>query len=445
MDLNTLIQDEYEKDERRRQKRLELLFYQGQIYTDQYLIENFPLKLKKEKRLAQLKELLFFLASVYNTGDVKKNKGIYFTKDTFLKAGLDISGQQQSNWIKGMKRCGLLYVINNHYQFNHGDENFCKLYGLNQYGIIKSFPKEYQEYIESHKTVADPSSAVKISDDIIVDVFSKKEKQTLRSGLAASNKTPVENYDKQALADFTKGTLSDFKRMLDEYNEGKSEFNKKMIHFKCKDNKITGRAYSKYIATEKDIFHETDRTIWCEQNGLKYRYDIKSAVPRISHLMATGEWKSPDYDFYQVMSDLSGLGSSREAMKSVHMRLRFSKTAEKSFSEFCFSKRDLIKRHFPSGNGYEEWLSTSRPSLLESWKKLFSLCEQLEGTDHSSSVFYFESYLELYVVWKLKQMGITAYNIYDEFYYDKECDISSIIAEAANYMYNKVGTYNGNL
>ena len=70
-------------------------------------------------------------------------------------------------------------------------------------------------------------------------------------------------------------------------------------------------------------------------------------------------------------------------------------------------------------------------------------CEELEGKDHTSSVFYFESYLELYVVWKLKQMGITAYNIYDEFFYDKECDIASIIAEAANYMYNKVGTYYG--
>ena len=40
-------------------------------------------------------------------------------------------------------------------------------------------------------------------------------------------------------------------------------------------------------------------------------------------------------------------------------------------------------------------------------------------------------------------MGITAYNIYDEFFYDKECDIASIIAEAANYMHNKVGTYYG--
>ncbi len=439
MDLSTLIQNEYEKDEKRRENQLKFLAYQGQIYTDQYLIDNFPLKLKVKERLAQLKNLLFFLASTYNISDVKNNRGIFFTKNTFLKAGMDISGQQRSNWIKGMKRCGLLYVVNNHYQFNHGDENFCKLYGLNQYGIIKSFPKEYQEYLETHKSVVNPDSVVKISDDILIDVFNKKEKQTVRGGLTASNEKPTEDYDKQKIVDFTKGTISDFKRMLDEYNEDKSEFNRKTLHFKCDGNKITGRAYSKYISTEKDDFYATNRTVWCEQNGLKYRYDIKSAVPRISHLLATGEWKGPDFDFYQAMIDMSGLNFSRDYMKSVHMRLRFGKTPEKSFSEFCFSNSNLIKKHYPSGMPYEEWLSVVRPRIFEDWKKLFSICEQLEGSDHSSSVFYFESYLELYVVWKLKQMGVTAYNIYDEFFYDKECDISSIIAEAANYMYTKVG------
>jgi hypothetical protein len=54
---------------------------------------------------------------------------------------------------------------------------------------------------------------------------------------------------------------------------------------------------------------------------------------------------------------------------------------------------------------------------------------------------YFESFLELYVVWRLKQLGITAYNIYDEFFYDKPYDIASIIEEGANYMYQKIRNY----
>ena len=443
MDLNALIKNEYDKDVERNKQRLEIMTYSGQIYTDDYLIEHFPLKLKVEERLKKLKELMFFLASSYNIGDVKQNHGIYFTKDTFLKAGLDISGMQQSNWIKGMKNCGIIYVINKHYQFGHGDENFCKLYGLNQLGIIKSFPHEYQKYLEKHEDKPTANTVVDIANNITVEVFNKKQKQTIRSGLSQFNNKLVDNFDKQAVIDFTKGTISDFKRMLDEYNEDKSEYNKKRLRFKCEGNKITGRAYSKYIATENDETRETDRTVWCQQNGLKYRYDIKSAVPRISHLMSTGEWTDRDFDFYQEMADRSGLNLPREYMKSVHMRLRFGKSADKSFSEFCFSNSDLIKAKYPSGEAYERWLTVVKPAMFEDWKKLYNICEELEGKDHSSSVFYFESYLELYVVWKLKQMGITAYNIYDEFFYDKECDIASIIAEAANYMYNKVGTYYG--
>ncbi len=443
MKINALIQNEYEKAEEKDKRRLEILTYLGQIYTDQFLIENFPLKLKVEERLAKLKEFMFFLASTYNIGDVKQNHGIYFTKDTFMKVGLDISGQQQSNWIKGMKNCGILYVINKHYQFGHGENNFCKLYGLNQLGIVKSFPIEYQQYLEKHKDVINPNEVVQLADNISVEIFNRSQKRTIKSGLTVFNSNFVENYDKQAIVDFTKGTISDFKRMLDEYNEGKTEYNKKTLRFKCEGKKITGRAYSKYIATEKDTYRETDRTVWCEQNGLKYRYDIKSAVPRISHLMATGEWMDRDFDFYQAMSDRSGLNLPREYMKSVHMRLRFGKSAEKSFSEFCYSNSDVIKKRYPSGDAYEEWLTKVKPEMYNDWKKLFMICEDLEGKDHSSAVFYFESYLELYVVWKLKQMGITAYNIYDEFYYDKECDITSIIAEAAKYMYDKVGTYYG--
>ena len=181
MDLNALIKNEYDKDVERNKQRLEIMTYSGQIYTDDYLIEHFPLKLKVEERLKKLKELMFFLASSYNIGDVKQNHGIYFTKDTFLKAGLDISGMQQSNWIKGMKNCGIIYVINKHYQFGHGDENFCKLYGLNQLGIIKSFPHEYQKYLEEHEDKPTANTVVDIANNITVEVFNKKQKQTIDS------------------------------------------------------------------------------------------------------------------------------------------------------------------------------------------------------------------------------------------------------------------------
>lgn len=426
-ELGILIENECNTLSARRRDRDVFKLFGGQVYSDNHFISLFPLKYKVNERLAQLKELIFFLASTYNIDKVKKNRGIFFTKDTFEKAGIHISHQMQSIWIEGMKRCGLIYVLNNRYKFNHGAENFSKLYGFDVYGVIKSFPTEYKEYIDKHKIETPPDSVVEISENITAEVFENKKDSKIKDNITH----------------FTKNTLKEFERMLQEYNEDKTEYNKKRFKFKCKGNKITGRAYSNYIATEKDDFYETDRTLWCKKNNLKYRYDIKSAVPRISHLMHTGEWKDADFDFYEEMSRRSGIGLSRNHMKEVHMRLRFSQSAEKSFSEFLYANSKIVKKRYYNCGNYDYFCQDVRPRLLNDWRKLYSIVEDLEGTDHSSAVFYFESFIELYVVWKLKQMGVTAYNIYDEFFYDKECDITSIIKEAANYLYEKIGEYNG--
>jgi len=449
-ELKVLIKNEYDRAVKyRSSKESFAMLYSGQTYTDEYLINNFPIKYKVEERLAQLKSLLFFLASTNNIHDVKENKGIFFTKDTFAKAGISIGNPQtMHNWVEGLKRCGLVYVINNHYQFGHGDENFSKLYGLNQCGIVRSWPKEYHQYLETHSVEEKPNTVVDISKDIKVEVFDKKQKVQIRSAFAKFNQNLVYNFNKDSLVEFTKGTIDDFEKMLNEYNEGKNEFNKKVIRFKCDRTKISGRAYSQYIKTEKDDIengYTTDRTDWCKENNLAYRYDIKSAVPRISHLMNTGTWKNEDFDFYEYMSkrmsEDSGMYLPRDYMKEIHMRLRFGQSPEKSFNDFCYSNRDIIRARYGNNEAYESYLTNVRPNLLLDWRKLYNIVEELEGTDHSSAVFYFESFLELYVVWRLKQLGVTAYNIYDEFFYDKPYDIASIIEEGANYMYQKTRDY----
>lgn len=448
--LETFVEEDQRREQEKRDFETQIELYTGQLYTDEFLIQNFPLKLKIEERLKQLKTFMFFLASVYNIHDVKKNGGIFFTKDTFMRAGLDISGMQQSNWLKGMKNCGIIYVRNNHYQFGHGKNNFCKIYGLNQLGIIKSFPQEYQAYLEAHKDdIKTPDAVVNIANDIKAEVYeapirkNASKKTSKRNPFEKEIKKANEPTIEQRIEEFTEGSVDDFTKKLQEYNVDKNDYTKKTFNFKIKGkNKITGRAYSKYIATRNDEFYETDRTVWCRENGLKYRYDIKSAVPRVSHLLTYGVWKDSSFDFYQEILDRCKdvYVGNRKSVKDLHMRMRFGKSAKKSFSEYCFAHSKNVKK-ICAKTGYEYWYDVEKPHLEKQWEKIYQICEELEGTDHTSSVFYFESYIELYVVWKLKQMGITAYNIYDEFYYDKECDIEAIIKEAALYVYKKVEDY----
>ena len=58
MTLNALVKNEYDRDVERSKRRLDAMTYSGQIYTDQYLIEHFPLKLKVDERLKKLKEIM---------------------------------------------------------------------------------------------------------------------------------------------------------------------------------------------------------------------------------------------------------------------------------------------------------------------------------------------------------------------------------------------------
>ena len=68
-ELKVLIKNEYDRAVKyRSSKESFAMLYSGQIYTDEYLINNFPIKYKVEERLAQLKSLLFFLASTNNDG-----------------------------------------------------------------------------------------------------------------------------------------------------------------------------------------------------------------------------------------------------------------------------------------------------------------------------------------------------------------------------------------
>lgn len=395
-----------------------LHLYSGKTYNDQQLIDSFPFKYKSLKRLQELKKLMFYIASHcgHNNGEV------FFTQKTFDNAGVhNVSPMQQSNWIKGMVNCGLLTIVNKHYQFNHGEDNFSKLYSFNQIGVIKSYYDEYQEYCNTVAfKKAELDHVKKIDDNVTVELYRKEDKR--RKNPAAKPKITV-----AMLNLFTKGTLLKFRKMLAEYNEGKSPYNKKTFKFKYDGKEITGRAYSQYIATKNDDDYETDRTVWCRANNLCYRYDIKSAVPKVSHLLFTGEWWGGDVDFYKTLLEESDMDISREQMKSMHMRVRFSKSAKKAYNDFCFSNKKLISKRFST----QAWLTEVKDQYFVKFKKLYDITEKYEGKDHSSAVFYFESFIELYVVWKLKKMGVTAYNVYDEFYYDKECDIKSLIREGA--------------
>ena len=443
--------------------------YNGIIFSDQYFISTIPIKYKQNEKLEKLHKLVFFLARNYNIGDVKSNNGaIFFTSDTFERAGLGkTSKMERSRWIADLEKSKVITCVNQKYHF--GGDSFSKLYIFNQIGIIKSYQNLYSEYLNNCEKQNEKASiplAENVSYSLYVPSLSIPSHignklgdvpETAFTPIAKVNDANLKisipaaptNSIMGEIRKYTHNTIDDFCQKLKEYNDGKKLYDTKRLKFNEGKTELSCRAYSSYIATKKEecadgSMMRTDRTLWRESHNLAYSFDIKSAVPRISHLLATGEWKDNNYDFYGELLKCCGNSiMSRENMKALHMRLRFGKNDVQSFNQFCFANRDYVKEHYPYGTESQDiWQEDVKPKMQKEWCSLYNYVEKLEGYDHSSVVFYFESYLELYVTWKLKQLGIECYNIYDEFFYDKPCDIESIIAEAANYVYHayKEGT-----
>lgn len=220
----------------------------------------------------------------------------------------------------------------------------------------------------------------------------------------------------------TLGTYLDFNEKLKAYNVGLSDYNKKRITYNVIDGQLSCRAYSDYIKTKSESDPISTRPAWRKANKFKYDYDIKSCVPRVSYLLKTGIWKDSSFDFYDDIAKNSGINISRDECKSVFMRWKFSPSLEKSWHDYAF-----IMRKNPA----------MIPMEYKDYSKAYKYTEKLIGKDHTSEVFYWESYLELCVTLKLKEMGINSCNVYDNFYYDKSCNIESIIQDAANCVYNQ--------
>lgn len=425
---------------KKRLKYADVLLYNGEIYSDQTLIDNFPIKYKKTERVAQIKKVLFFLAMVCGISDIRKNLGVYFTLDTFRRAGYgDISGANMHNFLKGLKNCGIIWVVNNHYQFGHKDgSDFSKLYGINACGIINSWKEEFQEYCDSYSYEAPKKTGSRVIEingqNEKIDLYTEKNKKTVFGKI-----TTVENYTDETIENkikkFTRNTSQIFAEMRDEYNKGKNKSLQKTMSYKVTLNKITARAYSDYIKTRNITNVEAiSRDKWKKDNNIKFSYDIKACVPRVSHLLLTGEWMPSEYDFYQDAADHLDIKINREHIKSLHMHIRFGKTNNGSFNKYIWGNhREIYKEE-----SYMNAVYIRNKYFNTIWDPLYKFCEAFEGKDHSADIFYWESLLEMKVLHSLMQQGITAYNVYDCFYLKKEVDNSFIeeeIEKAAMWVY----------
>jgi len=233
-------------------------------------------------------------------------------------------------------------------------------------------------------------------------------------------------YNKSAIMDFVQSIVcSDVpefvKETLEVINEGVPvEFN---VEFKVHNSicltksektivfRKSARAYSSFCSYNK---HNGERQKILERESLTQEFDINSTVPRLTYFLNTGKWLSNSVDFYKVIYERSGITKEwnttmREHIKTCFMRIYFVDTHQKSYRAYTNIRYKI-------------------PHLLteEEYKYLFIATRKVLGKTYGTSIFYYESLLELDVVYHFKKLGYIMTHIYDGFFFKDDLPKSEV-------------------
>ena len=422
------------------------------------------IKLLKRKYIANLKRLKTFVDVMkYKTS----SKGVSICPISCESKFFNLlygNPMNVSRVIQCAKDVGLLYCVNEHYQFHAYEKvfNFSKQYAYDK-RVEKKLIELFDEYgINNQSDSINTKYVISIANTF--KSKSKKDKDQYeryldymkRGRIRISQQTRLaldESYIVQGLNEMYPQYLEMLKT-IDEDNKSmpsSSDYDYAIPTFsKDKDGNTTKVAIRKtnQYCTLKVQGYE-DRQSWdglddeskgrirdyviAKRLGGVYENDVKSSIYRITYLLNNGVWLDRDVDLYPKMV---GFDFENEDQRNLYkaplaMKLYFSPSIEKAISTSSY-QRDETKRLFKELNA---------PKVLQQAKD-----NMLNAIGHSyrSEIFLHESCIYTQVAHKIRSMGYQLIQIYDGFFTNKPLDekvFDAIVKECALEYYEKYKGY----
>lgn len=259
----------------------------------------------------------------------------------------------------------------------------------------------------------------------------------------------------------TNGAYTFLQELIDEYTKDKTRMNRKEFRTHITKNGVTGRGFSPYCRTSKTL-EETDansRAYWMKHNNITFNQDVIAMIPNLSRFLKDGD-EFRQEDLYSKMckeiKDEYNLNVTREDMKSVFLRFKFSKSLPLAISQM---KRALAKDlaeegvyakmfiNYKTGKANywltDEWYKTDEgKKRLQMWEATYKTIDKTCGVSKDSLIFFWESLVEQIILTNLKRQGITCYNIYDEFFATEKFDLDKELQHATKLV---LAAYQGNI
>lgn len=410
---------------------------------------NIPSNRQKAKTKEYLSKALAFMDMKKSVRFTDKEGGFTVMsvscKSKRILSMFNGSHKNVSNWIDYLVRIGLIAEYDEVYHFGYKGYSKKYVYSYDTECKIKEFCKENN--INKYRVVN------KRSIHTIVENFdiANFDKSSVRFNSKLNLLKPdnwtcgeFEDYLTECLY-MNYPALSRYQELADIINDKyySDDFDRQ-IHFTPKftwrkGNKcvisIGIRATNPLVSAKKE--YDSDDNEWIKHKddifkkyGLKYHYDVKSSVPRLTYFLNTSEWLSNDIDLYKWMYE-------RFIKYSPSEKTEWNKETRKIFKDFhmrgYFDTYSMIgghiKRVISQKVDYkkDEW--SDLDYIMKSYKK--AIIETI-GDLYDSEIFFHESCIYMDVLYELLERGYNVWQVYDEWNTDKEVtDIYEIIENKA--------------
>ena len=363
------------------------------------------------------------------------------------------SSMNVSNAIKFMINAGLLAEYDESYQFNayYNKDNRSK-----QYAYKYETEQQIKEYCKINNI-----NKYQIINTTIVKTFAVKDIPFEQDEVRFSSKLHLLKPDNWSCAEFENyltGILYVNYPQLKHYQELADKINEtyyaddydRQVRFKPnftwnKGNKavtkIGIRATNALVSAKKEHNNDLNNNILYKDEvlsryGLKYEFDVKSSVPRLTYALNKGVWLDNDIDLYEIMynkfiklcpsEQLQWNDETRKIFKSFHMNGYFDTEAKLSAH---------LKRQVSMKVKYnkEEW--SDLDYVMKSYRE--SIVQTVGELKYDSEVFFHESCIYLDVTNELLSRGYNVWQQYDCWYTDKEVDVKQIVEQYVSRYINK--------
>ena len=351
-----------------------------------------------------------------------------------------------SNAIKFMMQIGLLAEYDITYQFNayYQKDNRSK-----QYAYKYETEQQIKEYCKINNI-----NKYQIINTTIVKTFAVKDISFEQAEVRFSSKLHLLKPDNWSCAEFENyltgilyvnyPQLKHYQELADKINETYYEDDyDRQIRFKPnftwnKGNKavtkIGIRATNALVSAKKEHNDESNNNILYKDEvlsryGLKYEFDVKSSVPRLTYALNKGVWLDNNIDLYEIMykkfiklcpsEQLQWNDETRKIFKSFHMNGYFDTEAKLSAH---------LKRQVSMKIKYnkEDW--SDLDYVMKSYRE--SIMQTVGELKYDSEVFFHESCIYLDVTNELLSRGYNVWQQYDCWYTDKEVvDVEQIVSQ----------------